>query len=177
MVYLFVDQFRILMSVPKQQFSFIISLVVAYLFALIGTGIFAFVGFAYPTSKLIGSKYYELKNVKRLRFIHSVLGVKYFNKALLLTFWGTKKNRKKYFDGTKSGIKNFIYQTHQSEFGHLAAFILLLICGIILLVVKEYYLLSLLLLLINIIGNFYPIILQRYHRIRIQKIAAHLYSE
>ena len=154
MVSLFVDQFRILMSIPKQQFSFIISLLIAYLFVLIGTGVFALVRFAYPTSKLIETKYYELKNAKRLRLIHSVLGVKYFNKALLLTFWGTKKNRKRYFDGTKTGIKNFIYQTHQSEFGHWAAFILLLICGIILLVVKEYYLLSLLLFLINFIGTF-----------------------
>ena len=93
---------------------------IAYIIALFGTGIFAFVGFAYPTSKLIGRSYYRLRNPKQLQFWYRLLGLAYFRKFLMLFFWGSKKNRKKYFNGTRTGI----YQTHQSEFGHLGALFL-----------------------------------------------------
>ena len=104
-----------------------------------------------------------------LTLTYNVLGVKYFKYLLLLFFWGTKNNRKKYFDGTKSGIKNFVYQTHQSEFGHLGGLSVLLICSL-LLAIKGYFQMSVILFIINIIGNFYPIILQRHHRIRVEKL-------
>ncbi|WP_394330522.1 hypothetical protein [Psychroflexus sediminis] len=41
----------------------------------------------------------------------------------MFVFWGKKKNKQKYFDGTKSGLENLDYQTKQSEFGHLAALV------------------------------------------------------
>ena len=169
MAYLFVSQLANLLNGPKQDFPFGIEFIFAYLLSLFGTGFFAFTGFAYPTSMLIGSDYYKLKNVKLLTLTYKFLGVKYFKHLLLLFFWGTKTNRKKYFDGTKSGIKNFVYQTHQSEFGHLGGFLLLLICSL-LLAFKGYFQMSIILFIINVIGNFYPIILQRYHRIRVEKI-------
>jgi hypothetical protein len=88
---------------------------------------------------------------------------------LLLTFWGTKKNRKTFFNGTKTGIENFIHMTKQSEFGHLGAFIVLFILSIILLIQKHHLLVSVL-TIINVIGNFYPIVLQRFHRMRIARV-------
>ncbi len=169
MAYLFVSQLANLLNCPKQDFPFGIEFIFAYLLSLFGTGFFAFIGFAYPTSRLIGSSYYKLRNLKMLTLTYNVLGVKYFKYLLLLFFWGTKNNRKKYFDGTKSSIKIFVYQTHQSEFGHLGGFLLLLPCSL-LLAIKGYFQMSVILFIINIIGNFYPIILQRYHRIRIKKL-------
>lgn len=97
------------------------------------------------------------------------MGVKYFQFLLMAAFWGHKKNRKKYFDGTKSGLKNFIYQTKQSEFGHFGAFVGIVVISIILLF-HGYYSLVMAMAIINIIGNFYPILLQRLHRERISKV-------
>ena len=88
---------------------------------------------------------------------------------LLFAFWGQKTNRRKYFNGTKTGLKNFIFQTKQSEFGHLGAFVVIVILSVILLV-HGYVFLVIIVTLINIIGNVYPVILQRSHRMRIEKI-------
>jgi hypothetical protein len=145
------------------------SFIVAFLITLFVTGIFAFTGFAYPTHKLLPESYYYINNPERLKSIYKHLGVKHFRNFLLLAFWGREKNRKKYFDGTKQGFENFIFQTKQSEFGHLAAFIVILILTFVLLV-NGYYFIPFVATIINIIGNIYPIILQRAHRVRIEKI-------
>ncbi len=97
------------------------------------------------------------------------MGVRFFRKALLFFFWGFKKNRKKFFNGTKEGIKNFRFQSRQAEFGHLAGLILTLL-GTLTLLVYGHFLLAFYMTLINVIGNLYPIILQRHHRARIQRI-------
>jgi len=101
--------------------------------------------------------------------LYKALGVKYFKEFLMLVFWGSKKNRTKYFNGTRDGMQNFIYQTKQSEFGHLCSLIAIDIVSLILLL-HGYYLLTVLVIIINIIANLYPIILQRHHRYRILKI-------
>jgi hypothetical protein len=160
-----------LISSQPRQLSLTEQVVIAYLLTLFVTGVFAFVGFAYPTSRLLPNAYYKIKNPRALNRTFKILGVKYFQALLLLTFWGTKKNRIKYFNGTKAGLNNFIYQTKQSEFGHFAAFIIITALSLILLV-YGYSLLVLFITIINIIGNLYPIILQRSHRIRIEKITS-----
>jgi len=137
------------------------------------TGIFAFLGFAYPTSKILANSYYEIKKPKVLIFTYKILGIKYFRSILLVVFWGRKNNRQKYFNGTKRGLQNFIFQTKQSEFGHSVAF-LMIIASSILLLGHEYVLLTMIITIINILGNFYPILLQRSHRIRIEKITKNI---
>lgn len=161
---------RILLSNSPQDYSFFQSLLLAFLLSLFVTGIFAFVGFVFPTFKLLPSTYYQIKHAKSLLKWSKLLGINYFRFLLLLFFWGRKKNRKKYFDGTKSGLKHFIFQTKQSEFGHLGALIVLFLC-IIPLIIRGYFTLSLLLIIINFIGNLYPILLQRIHRMRIEKMS------
>ena len=96
------------------------------------------------------------------------MGMSYFRKLLMLFFWGTKKNHKKYFNGTRTGIDNFIYQTHQSEFGHLGALVLIVLINLYTWHLA-YYSISIFLIIINTISNLYPIILQRHHRIRLEK--------
>lgn len=144
------------------------NLLLAYLLALFVTGVFALPGFVFPTHKLIGKKYYELRNPMQLQKIYYLLRVEYFKRLLLFFFWGKQKNRKKYFNGTRTGIQNFIYQTYQSEFGHLIPFLILLINTIHFFILGSNTL-ACFLLLINIIGNLYPIILQRHHRIRLKQ--------
>jgi hypothetical protein len=87
----------------------------------------------------------------------------------LATFWRSKDQRKKYFNGKKNGIPTLIEQSMKSEFGHLLPFIILNIVGIYLIVIKLFAL-GLFTIFINLIGNMYPVILQRHHRMRIQLI-------
>ncbi len=145
------------------------STLVAFLLTLFITGVFAFPGFAYPTNILLVSNYYKLKNPDKLIQIYKILGVNYFRIFLLITFWGRNKNRKKYFNGTRKGLQNFIYQSKQSEFGHFGAFVSILVASAVLLA-HGYFILVAMITAINIIGNFYPIILQRFHRLRIDKL-------
>jgi hypothetical protein len=169
LIYRTIELIRYLTLNKPNEFSIPETVVISFLLTLFITGIFAFIGFAYPTNRLLPESYYKIKNSKLLEYLYKLLGLKYFKTILLITFWGKKNNRKKYFNGTKKGLNNFIYQTKQSEFGHLGAFLLILICSIILLF-SRLYLIVLIMTLLNIIGNVYPIILQRFHRIRIEKI-------
>lgn len=157
------------MSSDPNEFSNNEVLIVSFLLTLFITGVFAFIGFAYPSSRLLSDSYYEIKNPNVLIFVSKVLGIKYFRLLLLFTFWGRKSNRIKYFNGTKKGLKNFIFQTKQSEFGHMGALVIIIVLSIILLV-HGYIFLVIIISLINIFGNFYPVILQRSHRMRILKI-------
>ncbi|WP_123776062.1 glycosyl-4,4'-diaponeurosporenoate acyltransferase CrtO family protein [Brumimicrobium aurantiacum] len=140
-----------------------------FLITLYATGIFAFIGFAYPTYKIIPPFYYKINHPIRLKKISKILGVHYFRYLLMIAFWGHKKNRKKYFNGTKNGLNNFNYQTKQSEFGHFGAMVLILVLSFGLIYYK-YYFLVLIITFINIVGNLYPILLQRLHRERISKL-------
>lgn len=149
-------------------------LIISFLLILFITGVFAFIGFAYPSSRILSDSYYEIKSPKVLKSISKVLGIKYFRLLLLFAFWGRKTNRKKYFNGTKKGLKNFVFQTKQSEFGHLGAFVVIIISSFILLL-HGYIYLVIITTLINILGNIYPVILQRLHRMRIEKITKYNY--
>ncbi len=100
------------------------------------------------------------------------MGVKIFHFFLLKTFY-RRTNNKKYFNGTKAGIYEFEYNTRQSEFGHLIAFILIELLSTILFF-SGHSLIFLWIQPINILLNFYPIILQRTHRIKTEKIFAKL---
>lgn len=154
---------------PPDHYSWISICIFSILLNVFITGIFAFVGFCYPTNRLLPASYYRIKNVQKVTSLYNGLGVKYFKSMLLIFFWGKEKNRKRYFNGTRSGLNHFNFQTKQSEFGHLAAFLALLATAFYLLFC-EHFVIALLTTVINIIGNFYPIVLQRVHRIQIERI-------
>jgi len=88
----------------------------------------------------------------------------------MITFWGKEKNRLKYFDGTRRGIQNFVYQTKQSEFGHLAALLVTTVLSLVL-AFRGYEMIAAIASVINLIGNLYPILLQRHHRMRLGKLS------
>ena len=144
-------------------------IMVAFMINLYITGIFAFPGFVFPTHRLLGKAYFRIRNKNRLSRIYKLLKVDLFRYFLLFSYWGKEKNRKKYFNGTKSGLQNFIYQSLQSETGHLLSFVVIFLFASLLLI-KGFYLLSIITMFINLPGNFYPVVLQRFHRIRIEKI-------
>ena len=101
------------------------------------------------------------------------MGVERFKKFLLATFWRNKDQRNKYFNGSRKGIATLVEQSKKSEFGHLVPFVLLSLASIYLLIIGMTFLASLT-FLINILGNLYPVLLQRHHRMRIQNLQTRL---
>ena len=166
---------RDLVATAPEQFSNWEVLLVGFLLALFVTGIFAFIGFVYPSNRILPDQYYDIKHPDTLSSVGKIIGVNYFRNILLFAFWPRKGARKKYFIGTKTGLSNFVFQTRQSEFGHLAAFIVITLCSILLAANGHIRLVAIVTVII-VIGNLYPIILQRIHRVRIQQLTQH-YTE
>lgn len=141
----------------------------AWIINMMVTGVFAFAGFALPTQKLLPESYYTIHYPDLLKKVYNFLGVAHFRKFLLATFWKSKSQQKKYFDGKRSGMTNLDVQSQKSEFGHLLPFLIL--SGIsIYMIIRINVSLGISTMVLNIIGNLYPIILQRHHRMRIQAI-------
>lgn len=158
-----------ILQASPTDFGWSASFGLAFIVNLYVTGIFAFPGFVFPTHRIIAKQYYAIEKPQRLERLYKLLQVDVFKKFLLLFFWGHKKNRKKYFDGSRSGLSNLTYQSKQSEFGHLIPFVLVLgLC--IAFFLLGFWKLATWTMLINILGNFYPVVLQRQHRIRIDRI-------
>lgn len=141
----------------------------AFLFNLWITGVFAFAGFALPTQKLMPSKYYEINNPKKVNRWFKKLKGEWFRKFLLATVWRKKTDQKKFFDGTISGINDFEIQTKKSEFGHLIPFILIIILCVYF-GIRGFWWAVFFTMLVNVIFNFYPILLQRHHRSRLMRL-------
>lgn len=169
LAYRSLEMLRFLEMTPPTEFNGLGIIAFSFALNLFVTGVFALLGFAFLTNRVLPNSYYKIQNSENLTKIYQVLGVEYFKWLLLKFFWGKEKNRKKYFNGTKTGIEDFDTQTRQSEFGHLAAFVLITILSFYLLV-KGYFAIFLVSSLINVIGNLYPIILQRSHRIQIERL-------
>lgn len=133
------------------------------------TGIFAFLSFAAPIEICLPKSYYKIHNPKHLKRLAKFLGIELFRKFLLVTLWRNQKGEAKYFNGKKSGIEKYVTKTCKSEIGHLIPFVLLFYISFIF-YFKGIKTMSLAILLWNLIGNLYPVILQRVQRMRIQII-------
>lgn len=153
---------------PPEEFSLLAIITSSLAFNILITGAVAFLGFVYPTSKLISNSYYRIHNPKIINTLYKYLGVGVFRSFLLITFYREKDN-KKYFDGSKSGIVTFYYNTKQSEFGHLVAFNLVIALSLLLLL-EGHRQVFIWIQPLNILLNFYPIILQRKHRIIVERL-------
>lgn len=149
--------------------SWIVNLLLAIMINLFVTGVFAFTGFVYPTERLLPEAYYRISNILFQKSTYKILKVDVFRKFLLATFWKKKEMQKTHFDGTRSGIANLIVQSKKSEFGHLIPFVILLSLSIYWNILGK-SVIAVLTQVINILFNFYPIMLQRQHRMRIQLI-------
>jgi hypothetical protein len=137
------------------------------------TGIFAFAVFAYPAQRLLPQSYYKIKRPERLKKWFQILKVEVFRRFLLATFWRNKAQQKRYFNGKKEGLNNLIMQAESSEFGHILPFLLLGFLTVYLITIGLWKL-AIATFLFNIIGNFYPVLLQRHHRMRIERILKRL---
>lgn len=147
----------------------VLTIFIGWVINMFITGIFAFAGFAFDTQKLLPSAYYFIKNPSRLERIYQFFRVDIFRKILLATLWRSNKQRKSYYDGTIEGLTNLEEQSKKSEFGHLLPFFILVFLAIYASMTGNVSL-GISVFVINFVGNFYPVILQRHHRMRIQRI-------
>ena len=149
------------------------SLFLAWIINLFITGVFAFAGFAWPTQRLVPEGYYGIQNPALLLRTYRFLGVGLFRRILLATLWRGEVQRARYFDGRRGGLAALDTQSRKSEFGHLLPLIVISGLAVHLLVLGRYRL-AILTQLINLVGNLYPILLQRHHRLRIERLRARL---
>lgn len=159
-------------ELSPEKFSLLAIIVSAFAFNFLITGVVAFLGFSYPTSRILCDKYYQIKNPKTLNLWYKCLGVNFFRLFLLKTFY-LKKDNKKYFNGTKSGVLLFSYNIRQSEFGHLIALTLVFTLSLVLLFEGHKYV-FIVMQPLNILLNLYPIILQRKHRIIVERLISRI---
>ncbi|WP_157974398.1 hypothetical protein [Lewinella sp. IMCC34183] len=146
-------------------------LFLAWVINMFITGVVAFAGFAWPTQRLLPETYYHIHRPARLMRVYRLLGVGLFRRMLLATLWSSAAQRARYFDGRRGGMNRLDVQSRKSEFGHLLPLIAITgVAGYLLL--HGRYRLAILTLIVNVAGNFYPILLQRYHRLRIARLRA-----
>jgi len=168
-LYLVIQSVRLIAGFPVIKVSSVIGIIIlAFIINLYITGVFAFLSFSFGVEKTLPNSYYKIKSPRFLAMLFRYLGGEYFRIFLLNTFWAIKKQRNKYFDGTRTGIKNFIIQSKKSEWGHLIPFVIICFASAYLFFLNMNAL-AVVTMFINIIGNFYPIILQRHHRIRLSR--------
>ncbi|MBN2275726.1 MAG: hypothetical protein JXR41_09965 [Bacteroidales bacterium] len=132
------------------------------------TGIFTIV-YSFPLYRILPETYYKIKRPDTLKLLCNFMQIEIYRKILRLTLWRKDQNKKYYFDGTRNGFNRFIVYTKRAEFGHGFGFIIVLIINIYL-GLSTNLLMTVLVFVINILFNFYPYVLQRYHRLRLNRI-------
>jgi hypothetical protein len=112
------------------------------------------------------STYYSVKKWEDQGKIYKWFGVNVFRKILVWVGWEKIIKAVSPVNKSPEALKQLEYGTRQSEFGHLLIFFIVLLVNVF---VAIYYgaTKSLSLFALNIILNFYPIILQRYNRPRL----------
>ena len=149
--------------------SLALTVLVAWIFNMFVTGAFALPGFVLPTHRLAPAAYYRVRRPGRLRAVCGALGVGPFRRALLATLWRDPGMQRRFFDGTPAGLKRMEAETRSAEFGHALPFLLITAAsvawaaagGVRLAVAATAF---------NVLGNFYPVLLQRLHRARLVRV-------
>ena len=142
----------------------------AILLNLFITGIFL-IGYALPLHRLLPTSYYRSVGSQAFVAVCAILQIKLFRKIMRLTFWRPRNNKKHFFNGRRSGLNQFERNTRISESGHAFAFVTITVASFYIAFVANIHL-AIIVTLINVIFNFYPALLQRYHRSRLQIMIA-----
>ena len=136
------------------------------------TGVFTIV-YSFPAYRLLPEKYYSIKNPGLLKITGRIIQIDLFKKLLTRTIWNKKQNKKYFFSGYRNGFSDLEIATRKSEFGHFAGFCLVMILAIVIGIKANYFTASMI-LVINIFFNFYPFMLQRFHRLRLTELRSRL---
>lgn len=132
------------------------------------TGIFTIV-YSFPIYKLLPAKYYSIQNPKLLNFCGQIIQIGLFKKLLTTTIWNRKQNKKYFFSGFRNGFNDLETTTMKSEFGHFMGFCIVTILAIVVGIISS-FLIAIMILFVNVFFNFYPFMLQRFHRLRLAEL-------
>jgi hypothetical protein len=132
------------------------------------TGIFT-IAYSFPAYRLLPAKYYSIQNPKLLKIIGQIIQIDLFKKLLIRTIWNKKQNKKYFFSGSRKGFDDLEITTMRSEFGHFCGFCIIMILTIVI-GLKTNYSVAIMIFTGNILFNFYPFMLQRFHRLRLNEL-------
>ena len=152
-----------IISVWKGMDSFLFAWILNFMLMI------AVFSFSQTMKPKLTSSYYDIKDWEKGGRVYASLGVTLFRKILVWIGW--EKLHKK-ANPVKKGLNSLLqleHGTRQSEFGHLVVFLIVLVVNIFV-AIKFGFVNSLWLLILNLILNFFPIILQRYNRPRLKRI-------
>jgi hypothetical protein len=114
------------------------------------------------------SPYYNEKSWEQRGKLYESFGINFFRKLLVWIGWEKLNKKANPIEKNIKALMHLHYKTKQSELGHMIIFIIVL--GFTIYVAFKFGVLqSLSLLILNILLNFYPILLQRYNRPRIER--------
>lgn len=140
-------------------------LVVLTFLLYVGTMAYGFFYFhANPTHR-ISSRYYRKKKFETL-WIYKAIGVEIFRKLLINSPF-KKLNQRVYLRGRKEYIEIFYEETKRSETSHLIGLAIGLFFHLFFVVENAVFILCCS-VFFNLVMNLYPILLQRYNRIKIR---------
>lgn len=116
----------------------------------------------------LASSYYDEKAWEQRGKIYESFGIHFFRKLLVWIGWEKLNKKANPIEKNTKALLHLHYKTKQSELGHII--ILIIVLGFNIYVAFKFGVLqSLWLLILNIVLNFYPILLQRYNRPRIER--------
>ena len=114
------------------------------------------------------SPYYTEKSWEHRGKIYESFGINFFRKILVWIGWEKLNKKANPIEKNTEALMHLHYKTKQSEFGHII--ILIIVLGSNIYVAFKFGVVqSLWLLILNVLLNFYPILLQRYNRPRIER--------
>ena len=130
-----------------------------------GTMAYGFFYFhAFPTHR-ISPSYYRKKKIESLEF-YRTLGVEFFRNRLINSPF-KKLNQRVYLKGRKDYIAVFLEETKRSETSHLIGLLIGLFFHLVFILNNAVIAFSCS-VFFNLVMNFYPILLQRFNRIKIR---------
>jgi|LakMenE18May11ns_1017448.scaffolds.fasta_scaffold9938094_2 hypothetical protein len=130
-----------------------------------GTMAYGFFYFhAFPTHR-ISPSYYRKKKIESLEF-YKTLGVEFFRNRLINSPF-KKLNQRVYLKGRKDYIAVFLEETKRSETSHLIGLLIGLFFHLVFILNNAVIAFSCS-VFFNLVMNLYPILLQRFNRIKIR---------
>jgi hypothetical protein len=130
-----------------------------------GTMAYGFFYFhAFPSHR-ISPRYYRNKKIESLEF-YRALGVEFFRNRLINSPF-KKLNQRVYLKGRKDYIAVFLEETKRSETSHLIGLLIGMFFHIVF-IVNNAVIALVCSVFFNLVMNLYPILLQRFNRIKIR---------
>ena len=116
----------------------------------------------------LSSSYFETHSWEKNGKIYTSFGVHFFRKLLVLSGWEKMNKKANPIEKNSDALQHLFYRTEQSELGHIIIFII--VSGFTFFVAFRHGILqSMWLFGLNIILNFYPILVQRFNRPRLKR--------